>query len=48
VLADLRAAWTIEQDCLDQLARSQFRRDILSKIIATTRERDATLPPAQG
>ena len=44
VLADLREAWTIEQDCLDQLARTQFRRDILSKIVAITRERDATLP----
>jgi hypothetical protein len=48
VLADLRAAWTIEQDCLDQLGRSQFRRDILSKIIAITRERDATLPPLKA
>lgn len=43
-LAELREAWTVEQDCLERLARDELRARQLRQIVAIRAEQDATLP----
>ena len=44
VLAELHHAWTVEADCVQRLADAEQCRDMLTDIVALTRDRDATLP----
>jgi thymidine kinase len=47
-LAELHHTWTVEQNCLDQLASDRRHRNQLRGIIAVTIERDATIPPLEA
>jgi len=44
VFAELHRAWTVEEDCLEQLTRAERRREMLADVVALTHDRDATAP----
>jgi exodeoxyribonuclease V alpha subunit len=47
VMAELHRAWTVEQDCLERLARDEQRRDSLREIVPIRAARDRDLPPLE-
>jgi hypothetical protein len=47
-LAELHHAWTIEQNCVDQLTHHRHLRDQLRQIIAVTAKRHTAIPPLQA
>lgn len=47
VMAELRRAWTVEEHCLERLARGEQRRDALREIVPIQAARDRELPPLE-
>jgi thymidine kinase len=47
-LTELHQTWTIEQNCLDQLASDRRLRDGLRHTMVVTAQRDAVIPPLEA
>ncbi len=47
VVGELHRAWTVEQNCLERLARDEQRRDSLHEIVPLLAARDEELPPLE-
>jgi hypothetical protein len=47
VLGELHRAWTVEQECVERLARDEQRRDLLREIVPLRAARESNLPPLE-